>query len=478
MRGRTSEGGVGSIRKAFVRTMLVAALSGSCVGALGGWTSMPKSAANRFVIDQPVRTDGKPVPGQATQAEQYIRVVDVPEQRRVRLETSVRTLRKPGAPVVHLVGAMHVGDKAYYDGLQKFLDAQSIVLFEGVKPSGVGEASKLAGDDVAKGKLTEQRLRLLATMVEKHRVEHGEYPASLEAMTATLRRPVARIVEGMKVDGWGKAIEYKPVAGAAAAEGAAAGTPPKIAAFDLVSLGGDSVAGGADTAEDLAFSQQKPLSKAEIGEKREGIQVQLAQALGLEFQLTAIDYTHESWRNSDLSIDEVQARLKDSGAGGEALFKMLDGSSFSAKALGWVLGIMKTSPTMQSMGKLMIIEMLSRAEELTSSSSAMGAETSKLMQVIIIDRNKAVLADLAKLIEEEGKTPSVALFYGAGHLPDLERAVTGDMGYVFDSEQWFASIDMDLSKAGITEAQATQMREMVKKSIEGQLGKKKAPKKY
>ncbi len=438
--------------------------------ALGAWVGALNSPAPA-AITQPVRTDGQPIPGQPTQAEQYIRIVDIPEHRRVRLETSVRTFRKPGSPDVHLVGAMHVGDKAYYDALQKFLDAQSIVLFEGVKPSGVGEASKLAGDDAAKAKLTEQRLRLLANMIEKHRVEHGQYPATLEAMTATLRRPMARIIEGLKVDGWGTPIVYKSTVLA---------TPKSdtIVSFDLLSLGSDRAEGGADSAKDLAFSQQKPLTKAEIGEKRDGIQVQLAQALGLEFQLTAIDYTHDSWRNSDLSIDDVQARLKDSGANGEALFKMLDGSSFSAKALGWILSIMKTSPTMQSMGKLMMIEMLSRADELTNSSSVMGEQTSKLMQVIIIDRNKAVLADLAKVIEKEPTTKSVALFYGAGHLPDLERAVTGDMGYVLDGEQWFAGIDMDLSKAGITEAQATQMREMVKKSIDGQMGKKRVPKKY
>lgn len=444
------------------------AVIGTAVGAaVAVWAPGHSGTA----IAQPVRTDGTPVPGQVGEKAEYIRVVDLPEQRRIQLETSVRTFRKPGAPVVHLVGAMHVGDRAYYDALQKFLDAQGIVLFEGVKPSGVGEASKLAGDDAAKAKLTEQRLRLLATIIEKHRVEHGEYPATLDAMTATLRRPMTRIVEGLKVDGWGTPIVYKGTV-------LDTGESATIVSFDLTSLGSDSAAGGADSAKDLAFSQQKPLTKAEIGEKREGIQVQLAQALGLEFQLTAIDYTHDSWRNSDLSIDEVQARLKDSGAGGEALFKMLDGSSFSAKALGWVLNIMKASPTMQSMGKLMMIEMLSRADDMMNSSSVMGAEGSKLMQVIVIDRNKAVLSDLAAVIENEGKTPSVALFYGAGHLPDLERAVTGDMGYVFDREQWFASIDMDLSKAGITEAQATQMREMVKKSIEGQMGKKRVPKKY
>lgn len=477
-----SDSGVSGRRSLGLKSVQCVALA-----LIAAWSSVGSSFAAPLVLPrvpafaQPERADGKPIPGQPGRDADYVRVVDVPGERRVRLETSVRTFHKPGSPVVHLVGAMHVGDKAYYDSLQKFLDAQSIVLYEGVKPSGAGEASKLAADDASKAALTERRLRLLATMIEKHRVEHGEYPASLDAMTAALRRPVARVVEGLKVDGWGRAIEYKPVpgeAGADAAEGDAAKSTPKIASFDLLSLGSDGAAAGEGSAKDLAFSQQKRLTKAEIGEKRDGIQVQLAQALGLEFQLLAVDYSHPSWRNSDLSIDEVQARLKDSGASGEALFKMLDGSSFSAKALGWVLSMMKTSPSMQAMGKLMMIEMLSRAEELTNSPSVMGAETSKMMQVIIVDRNKAVLADLAKVLEKEPTTPSVALFYGAGHLPDLERAVTGDMGYVFAGEQWFAGIDMDLSKAGITEAQATQVREMVKKSIEGQVGKKRVPKKY
>lgn len=387
----------------------------------------------------------------------YIRIVDENDGLRVGLETSARVFKPAsgsGASVV-LVGVMHVGDRSYYDALQKFLDAQDLVLFEGVKPSGAGEAAQAAPDDPAKAKLTERRLRLLATMIEKQRVEWGRYPASLGALKEAQRRPVARIAEGAMVDGWGRPVVYTMQAAAGGEK----------AAFELASLGADGAEGGEGAAADLKFSDQPALTKAEIGEKQEGIQTQLAGALGLEFQLMAIDYDRPNWRNSDMSIDQVQVKLKEAGAGGEALFRMLDGSSLSAKLAGLVLGIVRANPTSQAMAKLMMVEALGHADELLGSVAGAG----KLMKVIVTDRNEAVFRDLQKVLAEEPGFRSVSLFYGAGHLPDMERRLTKDMGYTFVEDRWFRAIDMDLKESGLDPAQARKLRETMSQAIRAQI---------
>jgi hypothetical protein len=51
------------------------------------------------------------------------------------MQTSAQQLVQPGKPDIWLVGAVHIGSKPYYASLQKLLDQQDLVLFEGVKPS-------------------------------------------------------------------------------------------------------------------------------------------------------------------------------------------------------------------------------------------------------------------------------------------------------------------------------------------------------
>lgn len=392
---------------------------------------------------------------------QLTRVVEENDGATVRMETATRTF-KPAAdgPIVHLVGVTHIGDRAYYEALQAFLDEQEVVLYEGVKPGGAADSRGAAQTDEERAKLTERRLRLLGIFIEQLRHETKTLPASLEEVEKSLPRPMARAFHGALSDGWNHPIGYVAA--------------PDGASFDLMSRGSDNAPGGEGAAADLKLSQQKPLTASEIGEKREGIQTQLASALGLEFQLSAIDYSHPNWRNSDMSIDQVQRKLQESGASGEALFRMLDGSSMMAKFAGFMLGFIKGNPQMQASVKLMMIEMLAHADELME---AQGGEQGKLMSVIVLDRNAAVLDDLGSILKNEKSVKSVALFYGAGHLPDLEKHLTADLGYTFDSDRWFPAITMDVAKAGMSPQQARQYRQMMTQLIERQMAgaKRSAP---
>lgn len=61
------------------------------------------------------------------------------------LQTGAHRLTAPGKPVVWLIGAAHIGTKHYYASLQKLLDFQGEVLFEGVKQgASAGPAAKPA----------------------------------------------------------------------------------------------------------------------------------------------------------------------------------------------------------------------------------------------------------------------------------------------------------------------------------------------
>lgn len=55
-----------------------------------------------------------------------------------KFETAVLTLKNKDGVVVRLVGAVHIGEKSYYEGLNKSFESDDAVLYELVRPKGGG----------------------------------------------------------------------------------------------------------------------------------------------------------------------------------------------------------------------------------------------------------------------------------------------------------------------------------------------------
>ena len=55
-----------------------------------------------------------------------------------QLESAIATYRNADGVMVHLVAALHVGEKSYYQGLSKTFEAYDALLYEMVKPKGAG----------------------------------------------------------------------------------------------------------------------------------------------------------------------------------------------------------------------------------------------------------------------------------------------------------------------------------------------------
>lgn len=384
--------------------------------------------------------------GEPTES-RYVRALDSEDGSQRLLQVSVRTMapREGDGPLVHLVGVVHIGEKAYYAELQRFLDAQSVVLYEGVKPEGEGDAPR---DNDAKARITAARQRMLAILVSRYRRSENALPPTLDAAVEKVGGSLAKAARAALRDAWGNPQHLVLITDPASGR----------QRFDIVSHGSDGAPGGEGPAADIAFSAQKPLRRAEVDAAGDGIQAQLARALGLEFQLSAIDYARTNWRNSDLSIDEVSERLGGGGENAEPLFQLLDGSSTMARMASLVLGFIERDASMSAMVRLMMIETLAQAESLMG---AMPGEMNDFMRVIIVDRNQAVLDDLRRLLDTEKGHESVALFYGAGHLPDLEEAMVRDFAYEHRETRWFTGMRVAYDDAGGKD-QADSMREMLR----------------
>lgn len=405
----------------------------------------------------------------AHQPEPYQRVVEEDGGNIVRLEMAVREFAPddPAKPRVYFAGAVHIAEGSFYKALQDFLDAQDVVLFEGVKPPGAGapEHDLEAEDPAAKKATSRRRVRFLAMAVERYRARNDALPKSLEELARGSEGRVAQLLDAEPKDAWGNPIVYSLVA---APED---GSPPSRAArrgYDLISYGADGVPGGEGDAADLKYSDQKAVSREEKGDRSEGLQTQLANALGVVFQLDAMDHDKPHWRNSDLSVDQVQARLERVGVDADGLFGTLDGSSFMSRLTGAFLGLLGATPDSRAMLKTMMIEVIGRADLATMQ---MPESMRAMMDVLLEDRNAVVIDDLKRLIDTEPNIRTVGIIYGAGHLPSLEKRLVQEMGYRPVGDVWHAALSVDAEAAGVAPAQLRQMRRMVERMMDRQMNR-------
>ena len=363
--GRTSRVACCLWRVRGVGLLLLAVLIGQCAF---GQTANKPSALVRFAVEPFMRvTNG------ATGA--------------VELQVAVRKLVPTGGvgPVIWLTGASHIGETNYYAQLQKHLDAQALVLFEGVHAGRKGTATNTVA-------------------LEK---------------TAGNSPPVAKKE-------------------AAAPEPAA-----------------------------------KPAGSASL-------QKDLAESLGLVFQLEAINYTGGNFRNSDLSVAELRELMdkddepaapdspkeKRKNEAFEQLLKAMDGNSMFGTLLKAGFRLIGGNPKLQAMTKLALIEALGGIRGDISRMKSLPEDMQRLMEVLIQTRNDAVLRDLRVELKRAAPPASISIFYGAGHMDDLERRVRREFGYRAESDLWLPAFTVDYAKAGLSVIEATLLRAMVKRQMQ------------
>lgn len=392
----------------------------------------------------------------ALTAEPYSRSSDA-QDGTILLEIASRRFRAPAkdgaprTPDVILVGAVHVGEPAYYSALQAFLDSQSLVLFEGVRPPGAGSVPADA-DDSTRDALTRGRLEFLKSAAERELAE-GKAPSTFDEFVENAGKRWRSVLEGSRTDAWGNPITIVRTPGEA-------GTTLKL---EFVSMGID---GKPDTADDIRVACE-PIDPKKADKAKAGLQTKLATALGLSFQLEQIDSSKANWQSSDMSIDELEKRFKETGADGGMLLSMLDGSSLLSAVAGYLLDYIGKSKEMQAMAKFMLIETLG-ASDLSGGKMPRGAAgMDKLMKVILEDRNAVVIRDLKETIAAKPSLESIAIFYGAGHMSDLERRLREDLGYEPVETTWLTAMRVHPKEAKMTKAQAKSMRATVRQMFKG-----------
>lgn len=393
------------------------------------------------------KKDKAPSKATAKALASYMRSVTA-DDNVMRLDMAARTFVpvKGNGPTITLVAAIHVADKDFYQLAQLWLDAQDLVLFEGV---GDEHMRTDPNSDTYRIEKTKRAIRHTATMLERYKRLKKQYPASLSELVKTVSEFDA--IKGARLrrataDAWSQPLHYKSDGNK----------------FKLLSLGADKKAGGKHADKDQQFADQKPLTKTEIDPQgKTGIQADMASALGLVFQLNAYDTGKANYRNSDLSIDQLKERMAKGGGDIGPLMSMMDGSSMLGGLMKIGLGFIRSNPRMQTMVKIMLMETLSQYGDDIGKMKGIPKGMQSVLKVLIEDRNQAVIDDLKAELKKETPAQSIAVWYGAGHMRDLEARMRKQLKYRPVGQFWLPAITIDLEKAGVSQQELESMRNML-----------------
>jgi hypothetical protein len=305
---------------------------------LGWLLSSLLCAARLFAADAPAAANVSP---KAT--DKFLRVSRNEQGEATSLDTAiVRFVPRDDARdatfdgvVVDLVGAVHVGEKSYYDALNKEFDNYDVVLYELVAPEGT-------------------------------RVPRGG---------ARSAHPVAMLQGGMK------------------------------------------------------------------------------NMLGLELQVEQIDYQQENLIHADMSPENFNKSMEERGDNFFALFFRMLGQSIAQQSKrqvqGQATGGRRASSDLEVIAALFDSRRSEKlkqimAEQFEDMDAALGALEGPNGSTLITERNKVALEGLREQIAAGKKR--IAIFYGAGHMNDMQRRLVDDFRLRRGDERWLVAWNLTPKK--------------------------------
>lgn len=209
------------------------------------------------------------------------------------------------------------------------------------------------------------------------------------------------------------------------------------------------------------------------------LQEALAQAVGLQFQLDAMDYDRPHFHNSDLTLAQITGLLahpdssREPGAataGGSPEFgqlvEIMQGSGLLGGIAQLTVRLIAVSPRLQAATKLALIELLGGLPDDLAGMTGLTPGLREMLRVIIEERNQAVIGDLRRVLRGKPQLRSVAIFYGAGHMPPLAERIEAELGYQSVSNRWLTAFSVNARAAGLADGELAFTRRLVRSQLE------------
>lgn len=192
----------------------------------------------------------------------------------------------------------------------------------------------------------------------------------------------------------------------------------------------------------VAEADQRPVfrdttANAGVGSPVSMMQRAMARFLKVSFQLEQIDYTPANFRHADVSPAQLNEIMQSKNENSFSMFLSLALAQSLSQTQGSPqsglesLAMLRAMMTQQrdSAIKYMLAKELSDAEL-----SALSAELEAQL-TILGDRNLAALRVLKASLKDP-QLRHLSIFYGAAHMPGIERAIVSDFGFKKVDERW------------------------------------------
>lgn len=160
----------------------------------------------------------------------------------------------------------------------------------------------------------------------------------------------------------------------------------------------------------------------------------LKSLLELEHQLEYIDYTKDNMLHADMSPDDFAKSMEERGESFFGMFFRMMGQAMAQQSLGKnrtsdfdLLAALFDRDRAGALKRAM-------AEQFEGMEGMMQALDGPQGSTLITERNKVALAKLAEQIAAGKK--KIAIFYGAGHLGDMEKRLLADFQLRRAGEEW------------------------------------------
>jgi hypothetical protein len=157
------------------------------------------------------------------------------------------------------------------------------------------------------------------------------------------------------------------------------------------------------------------------------LQVGMKDLLELDFQLEKIDYQAKNFKHADMTPAEFAEDMKDRGDSMlQTMFRMMGaGLAMQASGKGGDAGLL-LALLAPDRSRQLRRAMAKQFQDLEATTIGMSAEDGR--STIITERNAKAFKVLSTELDA-GKR-KIAVFYGAGHLPDMGQRLVRDFGLV------------------------------------------------
>lgn len=174
------------------------------------------------------------------------------------------------------------------------------------------------------------------------------------------------------------------------------------------------------------------------------LQSGLKDLLELEFQLNEIDYNGKNMVHADMSPEQFSQSMRDRGESVFAIFLRMMGYAMAKQQGGDTPSDGQLLLALLSKNRALALKRL-MAEQFENMEGSLTAIEGPKGSTLIGERNKVALKVLREQLSA-GKR-KIAIFYGAGHMSDMQRRLREEFQLVPVGTRWLTAWDMK-SKRG------------------------------